>query len=58
MPVRIGEPSHCIMQACGIRKGHPKFKSHVLHAEREATPPAFARWLIRLARGCYMPERK
>jgi hypothetical protein len=51
-PFRAGEPDRCITQGHGIRRGHPKFKSRVTQWEREATPPAFARWLIAIARLC------
>ena len=52
MPHRAGEPTHCISQGHGIRMGHPKFKSRITQAEREATPPKFAEWLVELASKC------
>jgi len=52
MPHREGEPTHCITQGHGVRIGHPRFKSRVPQWEREATPPAFAAWLVELARRC------
>ena len=52
MPHREGEPTHCITQGHGVRIGHPLFKSRVPQWEREATPPAFAAWLVELARLC------
>jgi hypothetical protein len=53
-PHREGEPTHCISQGHGVRIGHPKFKSRVPQWEREATPPAFARWLVEIAASCRM----
>lgn len=32
------------------RKGDPRWKPHCTKAEREATPPKFAEWLVNLAR--------
>ena len=52
MPHRAGTPTHCISQGHGVRIGHPLFKSRVPQWEREATPPAFAEWLVELARKC------
>lgn len=51
-PHREGEPTHCITQGHGVRIGHPRFKSRVPDWEREATPPAFAAWLVEVARRC------
>ena len=51
-PNREGTPDRCITQGHGIRIGHPLFKSRVTQYEREATPPAFAKWLVELARRC------
>lgn len=52
IPHRAGTPTHCISQGHGVRIGHPLFKSRVPQWEREATPPAFAAWLVELARRC------
>ncbi|HRQ88093.1 MAG TPA: hypothetical protein PLA50_04805 [Bacteroidia bacterium] len=52
MPRREGVPDRCISQGKGIRLGHPKFRSRVTQWEREATPPAFAAWLVDLASRC------
>jgi hypothetical protein len=54
--MKAGEPSRCISQGHGVKIGHPKFKSRVPQWEREATPPAFAEWLIELARHCTPPR--
>ena len=47
IPFKIGEASHVIQsrKRCGYRP-------HVSKAEREHTPPAFAAWLVELARRC------
>lgn len=52
IPHRDGRPSHCITQGHGVRIGHPAFKPRVPDWEREATPLAFATWLVELARRC------
>ena len=52
IPHREGTPAKCITQGHGVRIGHPLFKSRATQYEREATPPAFARWLVELARRC------
>lgn len=49
-------PTHCITQGHGVRIGHPKFKSRVPQWEREATPPAFAAWLVDLAKRCIVQK--
>jgi len=56
IPFREGSPTHCISQGHGVRIGHPLFKSRVPQWEREATPPAFAQWLIDLASRCSVPH--
>lgn len=45
MPIRGGSPTHCIRPT----KRHPRLPS-VTKREREATPPAFAEWLVDVAR--------
>lgn len=57
-PHRAGEPDRCITQGHGIRRGHPKFKSRVTQWEREATPPAFAAWLVAIAEICRMNDKE
>lgn len=47
IPRREGEPTHCIRPT----KAYPRLPS-VTKPEREATPPAFAEWLIEVARRC------
>jgi hypothetical protein len=51
-PHRDGEPEFCITQGHGIREGDELFKSRLPDWERAATPPAFAQWLVTLARLC------
>jgi hypothetical protein len=55
MPHRDGEPERLICpyaRAKKIRKGDPGWKPSLHHAARERTPPAFAQWLVELARRC------
>jgi len=51
-PHRDGEPEFCITQGHGIREVDELFKSRLPDWERAATPPAFAQWLVTLARLC------
>lgn len=48
IPLRIDRPTHCIRPT----KSYPRLPS-VTKAEREHTPPAFAEWLVELARSCH-----
>ena len=45
MPMRIDEPTHVVQSR--KRQDH---RPHITKAEREHTPPAFAEWLVELAR--------
>ena len=54
MPWRAGRPDRCVTQTHGKRKGDPGFMPRVTDKEREATPPAFAAWLVGLARWCHV----
>lgn len=47
IPFRMGRPTHCIRPT----KSYPRLPS-VTKAEREHTPPDFARWLVDLAQRC------
>ena len=47
IPVKPGRATHCIRPT----KSYPRLPS-VTKAEREHTPPAFAQWLVELARSC------
>lgn len=51
LPCRAGRPTHCIRPT----RAYPRLPS-VTKREREQTPPAFAEWLISLARRCEVRE--
>jgi len=46
IPYRIDEPTHVVQS-----RKRQDYRPHISKAEREATPPAFADWLCRVARG-------
>ena len=46
------EPEFVVSPKGGLRKGMPGWKPHIRKDEREHTPPAFAEWLLELARRC------
>jgi hypothetical protein len=46
------EPTHYVTNRHGIRRGHEAYKPELARADREHTPPAFAEFLVSLARGC------
>jgi hypothetical protein len=56
--LRIGEPSHVVSSGYshgGSRgHGHRSDKPEVNKRERSATPPAFAEWLVEVARRCHV----
>jgi hypothetical protein len=55
IPFKMGEASHVISSSShrrGRSKGTPNFRPGVTKAEREATPPALATWLIETAHRC------
>ena len=52
MPIRGGWPTHCVRPT----KSYPRMPS-ITKREREATPPAFAAWLLDLARRCHVEEK-
>lgn len=54
MPRRLGRPTHTIDTK---RRGHGH-KPRVSHRERSLTPPAFAAWLVAVARKCRSRERE
>ena len=58
MPVRMGKPTHCVTQGKGVRVGHPKFLPRIPDWEREATPPAFAKFLVEIAASCNQKNAK
>jgi hypothetical protein len=47
LPVREGAPTHCVRPT----KAYPRLPS-ITKPEREKTPPAFAEWLVEVARRC------
>ena len=59
MPLRSGEPTHQVTTPGVARRGgRPvgSFKPRLTDSERQLTPPAFAEWLVELARGCEAPR--
>ncbi|WP_217806216.1 hypothetical protein [Chromobacterium haemolyticum] len=50
IPYRIGESSHVIAQSNRWQK--LRLRPEVTKAEREHTPPAFAEWLVQVAKLC------
>jgi hypothetical protein len=48
-PIRFSHPPRVITNIHGLRAGMPGYRPEVTKAEREATPPAFASWLVELA---------
>jgi len=57
MPMLLGESSHVITQCRTVsggrlRKGMRGWRPECTKAEREATPPALAAWLVDLAAAC------
>jgi hypothetical protein len=56
LPQRTGRPTHVIASSSARQhRGHPCFRPEVTRREREATPPAFAEWLVELAGLCRAP---
>jgi len=51
MPLTLTEATHVVARD-RRGNGRNRTKPHCTHAEREATPPAFAVWLVELARKC------
>ena len=52
MALRIGRATHVVTNIHGLRSGDPGYRPEISKSERDATPPAFARWLIDLAAKC------
>jgi hypothetical protein len=54
MPLTLTEASHVVSSGYAPYRGHRhrSCKPEIGKAEREHTPPAFARWLVELARRC------
>ncbi|HUD42004.1 MAG TPA: hypothetical protein VMR06_08400 [Dokdonella sp.] len=57
LPIRIDEPAYVVSPWRGLRAGMPGYRPQLRKAEREATPPAFAAWLVELARRTTAPSR-
>ena len=51
MPLNFAESKKVVTSSL-YRKGDPRWKPHCTKEEREATPPAFAEWLVELAKRC------
>jgi len=59
MPIIMGEPQFVVGTSGRRRDGtRSKLKGEITKAEREATPPLLAEWLVELARRCAPPHRK
>lgn len=52
IPKREGRPERVVSTGHGLRRGHPNFRTRCTDREREATPKAFAEWLVEVARRC------
>lgn len=52
IPQPVGGPTHVIANASRKRLGDPGYRPWCTKREREATPPAFAAWLVETARRC------
>lgn len=52
IPLKLGKAPRVITNVHGLRAGMPGYRKEVTKREREATPPAFAEWLVRLAARC------
>jgi len=49
-PFRLGIPDFVVSSSCRRRDGSRLYRREISKAEREQTPPAFADWLLQLAR--------
>jgi hypothetical protein len=52
MPLKFGTAPNVVTNIHGLRSGMPGYRKEITEREREATPPAFAAWLVDLARVC------
>ena len=52
MPITLTRAPCVITNTHGLRAGMPGYRKEVTKREREATPPAFAAWLVSLAELC------
>ena len=51
-PLALGEAPRVLFNKRGLRAGMPGFRTECTREEREHSPPAFAVWLVELARRC------
>jgi hypothetical protein len=51
-PIRLGKAPRVVTNLPGLRKGMRGFRTEITKRERDASPPAFAVWLVELARKC------
>ncbi|WP_338615492.1 hypothetical protein [Pigmentiphaga sp. CHJ604] len=65
IPLHLGRATHVIAQSRArrkdgvrLRKGMEGWRPEVTRAEREATPPPLAEWLVEVARRCIVPVRQ
>lgn len=49
MPMKFEHPQHVVTNIHGLRAGMLGYRKEITKREREATPPAFAAWLVELA---------
>lgn len=52
VPLKFAYPSHVVTNVRGLRAGMPGFRTEITQRERDATPLAFATWLVVLANSC------
>lgn len=57
MPITLTKAPCVITNTHGLRAGMPGYRKEVTKREREATPPAFAEWLVALAAKCHIRTR-
>lgn len=52
IPLVLGTAPRVVTNKHGLRSGMPGYRPEITKSEREGTPPAFAAWLVDLARSC------
>lgn len=53
MPIRLGRAPRVVTNSHKANHpGHPGYRPRITNRERQATPPAFAAWLVEVARRC------
>lgn len=55
MPLTFAAPTK-VVTSSAFRKWEPGWLPHCTKEERESTPPAFAQWLVDLAKQCTPPN--